>query len=144
MAKKYKFKVSANIEEILSMPIAKLRSELIKGTFTVEELVSLYCERTYNIGRQLNFTTDELFDQALEIARAKDKELEEAKKNGVAEELPELFGIPFSAKDLFEYKGSRATAGMCFLSDNISSETNPYLQFFLDAGAILIAKGNVP
>lgn len=45
-----------------------MREELFEGTFTVVELVNVYAKRCYTIGRALNLTTDELFEEALEIA----------------------------------------------------------------------------
>ena len=73
---------------------------MINGTFTSVDLVNLYGKRTFTIGRELNLTTEERFEEALMEARHRDKERDEAIKNGTFNKLPPLHGIPISVKDM--------------------------------------------
>ena len=61
--------------------------------------MNVFAERCYRIGRKLNLSAEENFKEAMRIAEEKDKEREEAIRNGVLEKLPILHGIPFSVKD---------------------------------------------
>ena len=55
---------------------------MIKGSFTSVDLVNVYGKRCYTIGRKLNLTTEENFDEALSEAEIKDREREIAIKEG--------------------------------------------------------------
>ena len=87
-------------EVILDMDLAQLRLGLLRGEFTSEDLVHVFAKRCYTIGRQLNLTAEECFDEAVETSRLRDKERHEAVKNGRGDELPLLHGIPISIKDM--------------------------------------------
>jgi len=82
------------------MNVQELRQNLIKGTFTSWDLVHVFGRRCYTIGRELCLTAEENFEEAIEEAKKKDMEREEALKNGTEHKLPPLHGIPISVKDL--------------------------------------------
>lgn len=74
-AKKTNFKTdNIDVDLILSLDCTQMREELIKGTFTSVDLVHVFGDRCYRIARPLNLSTEELFDQALELARQRDLE----------------------------------------------------------------------
>jgi len=110
----------------------------------VKDIVSIYCQRSYTIGREYGLSADEVFEQALEMADQKDKLLELAIREGKTDELPLLFGVPISVKDLIELKGTRNTLGCDYLANNIAKDNAPIVQMIVDAGAIPIVKGNIP
>jgi len=68
MSKIYKFKEVDNKDFILDLTIPEIKQELLKGTFSVLDLVSVYCQRSYTIGRELGLSADEIFDTALKTA----------------------------------------------------------------------------
>ena len=98
-SKNYKFKVIPNTDLILSLDVTHLREHLIKGTFTSEDLVHVFAARCYTIGSLYNYTAQENFEEALQMAKIKDQELELARQNNNLESLPLLHGIPISIKD---------------------------------------------
>eukprot|EP00352_Strombidinopsis_acuminata_P001513 CAMPEP_0176399362 /NCGR_PEP_ID=MMETSP0126-20121128/46703_1 /TAXON_ID=141414 ORGANISM="Strombidinopsis acuminatum, Strain SPMC142" /NCGR_SAMPLE_ID=MMETSP0126 /ASSEMBLY_ACC=CAM_ASM_000229 /LENGTH=55 /DNA_ID=CAMNT_0017774905 /DNA_START=121 /DNA_END=284 /DNA_ORIENTATION=+ len=55
---------------------------MIKGSFTSVDLVSFFGHRCQKIGREMNFTADENFEEALKEAELKDKERVEAINEG--------------------------------------------------------------
>jgi len=63
----------------------------------VIDLVSAFGNRCQTIGREWSLNAQENFEEALKMAEEKDKQLKVARSSG--EELPPLFGIPFSVKD---------------------------------------------
>ncbi len=71
----------------------------IRGEITSVEIVAVYAERCYTIGRRLNLVTEEYYDEALKEAAEKDRIREEAVKNGEVHKLGPLHGIPISVKD---------------------------------------------
>ncbi len=52
----------------------------IKGEVTSVEIVSVYSQRCYTIGRKLNLVAEEYYQEALEIAKEKDLETEKARR----------------------------------------------------------------
>lgn len=57
------------------MDATRLRDGLISGEFTSTDLVNVFAERSYRIGRGLQLTTQENFLAALKMAQDKDEEL---------------------------------------------------------------------
>jgi len=45
------------------------------------------------------------------MAKKKDKEREEARKNGTLDQLPIMHGVPISVKDTYNQVGKLSTAG---------------------------------
>ena len=111
-----------DVELILSLDVCKLREELIKGTFSSVDLVTVFSERCQRIGRALNLSTEENFAQALKIAGERDEELAKAKEEGKEEELGLMHGIPFSVKDLINQKGFLSTVGCAYLCNDFAKE----------------------
>jgi Asp-tRNA(Asn)/Glu-tRNA(Gln) amidotransferase A subunit family amidase len=79
--------------------IQEIREHLIKGSFTSVDLVNVYGNLCQTIGRELNLSTKEMFEEAMEEAKIKDSEREEALRQGKVDELPPFHGIPMSIKD---------------------------------------------
>lgn len=77
---------------------------LLSKEATSVDLVTVYSERCYTIGRRLNLVTEEFYNEALDLARQRDREREEAIRNGTTHELGLLHGIPLSIKDHVLYK----------------------------------------
>ena len=48
----FKFKSVENKDYILSLNVIELEEELRKQTFSIEDLITVYCERCYTIGRE--------------------------------------------------------------------------------------------
>lgn len=55
--------------------IEHLKQMQINNEVTSVEIVAVYSQRCHTIGRQLNLVTEEFYDEALELAAQKDKEL---------------------------------------------------------------------
>lgn len=144
-AKQVKFaKPDLDEDKVLNMGILELRAELIKGSFTSVDLVNLFGQRCLSIGRQLCLTTEECFEQALELAKQRDQERQQAIALGKADELPLMHGVPMSVKDNIALKGYTASVGTCYLLDQICEDDAVVVKLFLKAGAIPIVKGNLP
>ena len=76
-AKKYDFGSKLDdidVDHILSLDITQLKSGLIEGRFTSVDLVNVYADRCYRVGRSLCLSAQENFEEALDLAAIKDKE----------------------------------------------------------------------
>jgi hypothetical protein len=57
---------------MLQSDVHELRDHLYKGTFTSIDLVNFFGARCQTIGRELELTTEELFESAMEMAKIRD------------------------------------------------------------------------
>jgi len=63
---------------ILKLDLCGIREGLMNGAFTSWDLVQVFGRRCYTIGRELCLTAEENFDEAIEEAKKKDMERQEA------------------------------------------------------------------
>lgn len=133
-----------DVDFILSLDCTQMREELIKGSFTSVDLIHVFGDRCQRIARALNLSTEELFSEAMEMARLRDKERAEAIKKGEVDSLPPLHGIPMSFKDQFDQVGHLSTCGTAYLCDRVKTEDAVFVKLFVKAGAIPMIRGNVP
>jgi hypothetical protein len=79
--------------------IVELRSQIIQGKVSSEELTSIFLERCYTIGKALGGLADICHNRALEIARSRDDYLKTIPMKDRDAKLGPLFGVPLSIKD---------------------------------------------
>ena len=126
--------------------IQELLKGQYEGTFSCKQLISVYWDRAYKIGRKLRISADECFRQALQSAEDKDKELKQCLSSGSDpyKVLGKLHGIPFSVKDQIKLKEYLSTLGVGSLSENIAKVDANIVAVFKKQGGIPIVKGNTP
>lgn len=69
---------------------------------TSEQVVTSFIERVKEVDPYLNAVVDERFNEAIEEAKAMDRQLQEARQKGTVAELLKdkpLYGIPFTVKE---------------------------------------------
>lgn len=59
-------------------------------------------------------------------------------------ELPPLYGVPFTCKEMFSIKGFKRTGGNVYYKNQVSTETATIFDRISKAGGILLATTNVP
>lgn len=91
---------------ILSLTLSELAAAIKEKKITSVEVTATYIERAYAIGRKLELTAEELFDEALAQARICDEILD---KN--PEKCGPLHGLPISIKDHYSQIGCTSSAG---------------------------------
>ena len=89
----------AKKDKIFNSDATQLRALLIKRELTSVDLVNYFSERCYTIGRKNNYLTEEFYNVALELAKVKDQQIDEAISNETTDQLGLLHGIPISIKD---------------------------------------------
>jgi fatty acid amide hydrolase len=102
------------------------------------EIVEHFIARLKAVNTRLNVVTVELFDSARKTAAKFDGALLRGEK------LAPLAGLPVTIKECFDLAGTASTFGLPSRRSVIESEDDPYVAALRAAGAIPIAKTNVP
>uniref|UniRef100_A0AC34FKX3 Amidase domain-containing protein n=1 Tax=Panagrolaimus sp. ES5 TaxID=591445 RepID=A0AC34FKX3_9BILA len=124
-------------------------AELIrKQKLTSTKLISAYISRIKIVNPIINAVVEENFDGALKEAKKIDDYLVQLDKNSeeyksLSKTKP-LLGIPFTIKDTLAVKGFHLTAGIIARKDFIAEFDSDVVQNVKEAGAILLARTNVP
>ena len=66
--KSYIFKDVPQTDLILACDSQQLMNHYIEGTFTIEDVVTVYAQRSYIIGRKHKYVTEENYEEALQVA----------------------------------------------------------------------------
>ena len=116
-----------------------LAAAIAAGTYTAVEVVTAFCKRAA-VGHQLcNMLTEIMFKEALEQAAQLD---ETFRKTG--KPIGPLHGVPMTFKECFHFKGYDSTNGYMSRVFQPADTTTPLVQVLQAAGAVPIAKTNVP
>ena len=118
----------------LDLPAAKLAAKIRDGGVSAEAVVTESLRRAKAIQPKLNPFVLLREEQALEAARAIDRN---------PDGRP-LLGVPFAAKDLTPTKGDLTTLGSWTEGDRYATETALCIRRLEAAGAILIGKTTTP
>jgi fatty acid amide hydrolase len=130
--------IDPSLESMILASTASSLAEMIRsGRVTSVEVVSTYIKRARTIGRQLNLTAEECFQEALNEAEKCDKETREGKSRGL------LHGVPISVKDHYGMKGFVSSCGLAWKLDYPDQETSTMVQLLVDQGAIPFVRSNV-
>ena len=102
------------------------------------EVVEHFIARLKAVNGKLNAVTVDLSESARKAAADIDKALARGEK------LPPLAGLPVTIKECFDLAGTASTFGLTTRRGEIESKDDPYVAALRAAGAIPIAKTNVP
>ena len=113
-----------------------------------------YTKRTIEYGVPLNLVTDLMYDRALKLAEQRDSVLKNLipawSKLTVEEishkmrELGQLFGVPMSTKECFEFENMDSTLGASYHCFKPEKEDGLVVNLLINAGAVPFVKSNVP
>jgi len=118
------------------MSISELGKSFRDGTLSPLSLTEILLDRASLIDPKLNAYRMIVPELAMAQAEVADKQL----KAGI--DLGPLHGIPFVAKDLFDFKGIPTSAGCKLLENNIANETATSVANLLKAGMVFLGKTN--
>jgi fatty acid amide hydrolase len=120
------------------MSAREIVNHIAAGDLSSAEAVEHYITRLNAVNPKLNAVTVDLSESARKAAANVDK----ARSRG--EKLPPLAGLPVTIKDCFDLAGTASTFGLSTRRDAIESSDDPYVAALRAAGAIPIAKTNLP
>lgn len=138
-----------------------LAEEISKGTFTATETITAFCKRAAICQQLCQALTEICFTEAIEKAKKLDEHFQKTGKT-----VGPLHGLPMSfkvrsgfqydllfyehhtlltrSKECFHIKGFDASNGYISRCFDPSTTTTPIIQLVEEAGAVVIAKTNVP
>jgi amidase len=100
------------------------------------ELVEIYLRRIDQLNPHLNAYITVAADHALAAAK------EAADAIGSGTDLPPLFGVPVSIKDLLDTAGIRTTMGTATYSDRVPDQDARTVRLLKEAGCLVLGKSN--
>lgn len=124
----------------MNTEFTKAQIQIRNGDTTVKARVEQFLKRIEELDGELNSFITVTKEEALKRAGELDLLFSE-KGDEVFEKMP-LFGLVFSAKDMYLTEGVRTTAGSKLLSDFIPPYSSTVINRLLAAGATLIGKTN--
>ncbi len=119
---------------------SKAQNQIKSGQATVKSRVEYFLKRIEEFDGELNSFITITGEEALKKAEQMDTLFSE-KGEEVFEKMP-LFGLVFSAKDMYLTEGVKTTAGSKLLSDFVPPYSSTVISRLTEAGAILIGKTN--
>jgi len=124
--------------ELKNLTIKLVHQHLMKGDFSVKELVESYLMEIEKKNPALNAYL-EVFGDVLEQAKEADRKL----KNLQTSKLPNLFGVPFAIKDNILIKGRRAGAASKILEGYHATYDATVIKKLKAQGAVFLGRANM-
>jgi amidase len=125
-----------NTEDLCYTPASELRMLLESGAISVRELVSSVLERVSALNGELNAIISLRAEAAIAEASAADQDR--------PEQLPPLWGIPCTIKDLTETQDLPTTFGSRAFAGHLAGFDAEIVGRIRRAGAIIVGKTNSP
>lgn len=116
----------------------ELAAAIRSGQISSAELLEYYLERVNRFNPELNA----IVQTQVEQARKRAAEADEALARG--DNWGPLHGIPITIKDTLEAAGMPCTSGAPPLKNHIPGKNADVVQFYVNAGAVVFGKTNVP
>lgn len=114
-------------------------SLLATGSVTAKSLITSFCKRAAAAHSLTNFITEVNFEQAIHRAVELDEHL---RRTGTP--IGPLHGLPITVKDHMDVAGHDSSAGIAAWCFSPAESNSHLVQIMVDAGAVIIAKTNVP
>jgi fatty acid amide hydrolase len=125
-------------DSVRDLPAHEIVCRIAAGVLSATDIVEAFIDRLEAINDKLNAVTVKLFDGARTAAAAIDR----ARARG--DKLGPLAGLPVTIKECFDLAGTASTFGLPSRRGVIERGNDPYVGALIAAGAIPIAKSNVP
>jgi fatty acid amide hydrolase len=126
------------MNESWALPASELAARIARGEISSSEAVTAQIARIEAVDASINAVVVRRYDAALTEARLADD------KRTRGEELGALHGVPVSIKECLDVEGTPSTFGLPSRANDSAVADDPYVARWRAAGAIVIAKTNVP
>ena len=130
---------SDSMSDLIRCSAGELAQKIARREFSVVEVVEAYISRQEQV-TALNALVENDYQRAREDASQKDRWL--AKHRGG--EIPPLFGVPFTIKEMISVAGMKQTLGSVHRRDVRQTHDATVVQRWRQAGAIPLGTTNVP
>lgn len=122
---------------LMHKPIRELADMLKSRAVSPVELTRECLQRIEATEPAINAYITVTAEAALAAARTAEQEITAGRYRGL------LHGIPYSAKDLYQTRGIRTTAGSAVLADHVPARDAATIERLTGAGAVLVGKNNL-
>ena len=126
------------MNDLCTKGAGELAGMIASGEVTSAEVVDAHLARIEEVNPDLNAVTVTLADEARVAAAAVDRAV------AAGAPLGPLAGVPFTAKENIDVAGSATTWGIAALAEQIASADAPMIARLREAGAIPLARTNLP
>jgi len=129
-------------ENLRALTVEEFHDRLQRGELTIEAVVSAYLDRIEQYDEaepELNAILT-INEAAIDRARELDDQLD----GGIEKTKKPLYGVPVVLKDQAMTAGVRTTFGSVAFADYVPTESATIVEWLEDAGAIILAKTNLP
>lgn len=126
------------MNEILNLSAKQLAQRIAKREISPLECVEAHIQQIEKVNPSLNALVEDDFAEARRTAQAQTEKLIQT------QELPPLYGVPFTVKEMLAYKDFKSTAGSIHRKDYRRSEDASILARLRQAGGIPLGTTNVP
>lgn len=126
------------MNELCTKGAGELAGLIASGKVKSAEVVDAYLARIEEVNPALNAVTVTLADEARAAAAAVDRAV------AAGASLGPLAGVPFTVKENIDVAGSATTWGVAALAKQIASTDAPMVARLREAGAIPLARTNLP
>jgi len=124
-------------ESILYESVGELAKRIESKQFSPVELTEAYLERSQKFGPRLNAYARLMPVEALDQARAAEKDIHRGHYRGP------LHGIPYAAKDLLAVKGVQTTWGAKPFAEQVFDYNATVIEHLKNVGAVLLGKASM-
>ncbi len=124
--------------ELWRLGALDLAGRIAAKELSSREVIDAHLARIEAVNPAVNSVTVTLADEAMAAAAAADQAIAAGHSFG------RLHGVPFTVKENLDVAGSPTTAGVAALRDNIAAADAPVVARLRSAGAIPLARTNLP
>lgn len=126
------------MNELCGKGAGDLATMIATGEVTSTEVIDAHLARIADVNADVNAVTMTLADEARAAAAIVDRAI------AAGEKLGPLAGVPFTVKENVDVAGSATTWGVAALAGQIASADAPTVARLREAGAIPLARTNLP
>jgi fatty acid amide hydrolase len=125
-------------DELSDISACEIARRIAARELSAADAVEYFIARLDAVNGKLNAVTVDLYASARQKASEVDKAIARGDK------LPPLAGLPVTIKECFDLTGTASTFGLTTRRDILETKDDPYVAALRGAGAIPIAKTNLP
>lgn len=126
------------MDPVAFRPATELARMIRSRRISSRELLEIFLQRIETFDKQVNAVV------TLDAEAARRQAFRADERQARGEPLGPLHGVPVTIKDGFETAGMRTTSGAPAYKDHVPRENAVAVQRYVDAGAVVMGKTNVP
>ncbi|KYG67900.1 amidase [Bdellovibrio bacteriovorus] len=127
------------MNELLKLSATEIAAKVARREVTPSEVLEAHIARIEAVNPSLNAMVEKDFERARKLAKEQDERVAKDNTN-----LPVFFGVPFTVKEMFAYKGMKRTGGSIHKKELILDWDATVVERMKNAGAIPMGSTNVP